>query len=195
MKRHEYLIFRVDPTATPKTIEISSQEEPAQMAVQGIYQFKGRKLKICLAKFQPSFMNDQRPKSFTFNPKSGDTLLTLERYQPSADEKKMQGEWKVVGQIDNGKPVAEGILRDMECDINNYFFHYSGLGNMPGGAGSSITAPFRLDETKDPKKITIYDTELNVKSFGTKKIKLDGIYRFEGDGLTIAYRKNAPGHR
>ena len=33
----EYLIFRVDPTAAPKTIEISSQDVPAQMAALGIY--------------------------------------------------------------------------------------------------------------------------------------------------------------
>ena len=55
-------------------------------------------------------------------------------------------------QLDDGKPLAEGILRDMECDIHNYYFHYSGLGDLPGGAGPTINAPFRLDETKDPKR-------------------------------------------
>ena len=142
----------------------------------GIYAFEGQKLKICLTKFQLSLKNDQRPKSFKLDPKSSETLLTLEGYQPSSGRKQDAG--RMVDSPSNRKwqTAPKGMVREMECNFNNYCFQYSGLGNMPGGAGPTIDAPFLLEKSKDPKTITIYTSDPIDNNLERQKIQLHGIY-------------------
>ena len=210
---HEDLIFRVDPTADPKRIDILDQSSEGGMSVGGmggmggmtlapgvtgqlsggklaalgIYRFDGPQLRICLAKYQLSLVTDQRPKSFAFDPQSGDSWLTLERYRPSEDEKKMAGDWTPARYTVDGKPSPEDWIRDTVCSIDDSMLFIT----SPGGIGAAIPylrAPFLLDETKNPKQITVFTTDA-LSATPMKKIKLNGIYKLEGDRLTLAYRK------
>ena len=107
--------YRIDPMATPKIIDLckpSSGDEAARLSVLGIYQVEGGRLTIRLAQYLSSVQGDQRPKGFALGPGSADVLLTLERYEPSEDEKALQNDWAVVGQVMDGKAVAENDFRD-----------------------------------------------------------------------------------
>jgi uncharacterized protein (TIGR03067 family) len=182
------LSFQIEPTTTPKRIDIREQGETGHLAAVGIYDFEGDQLKICLAKYQSSLKNDQRPKSFSVDPKSGDTLLTLERYRPSQDEKALQGGWTIASQTENGKAIAEEQFRDFKWGFGDCHVMVSKKDIM-----QTIVyhGPLLLEENKDPKRMTIYTYE-NVYNPPPTKIQLHGIYKIDGGRLTIAYRKNGP---
>jgi uncharacterized protein (TIGR03067 family) len=93
--------FKIDPTKSPKTIDLLSSNSTSPDGFGGIYDFGGEQMKICLTKHIPQLNNDQRPKNFTIDPNSADTLYVLEREQLSADDQLLQGGWNV-GILDIG---------------------------------------------------------------------------------------------
>ncbi|MEN6407080.1 MAG: polysaccharide biosynthesis/export family protein [Thermoguttaceae bacterium] len=193
------LEWHVNPLAVPKTMDLRTQHsptEPGELAALGIYEIDGDRLKMCLAKYSPVLQTEQRPNSMAIRPNSGDILLTLERYRPSEDEKALQGTWDVVSQSEDGKAVSQKELKhrylnvfDVEarfCDGSNQSFPRDIAGGL-----------FVLGPTKQPKTITIsgFDFDLigSPQPNGNgnwKKQQLVGIYKLDGNRLTIAYRKD-----
>jgi len=179
--------YRIDPTAAPKTIDLLKNGGVTGL---GVYEIDGDRLTICLAKYLPSLKTNQRPKRLAVGPDSGDVLLVLQRYRLSADEKRIEGFWAVASQVDDGKPVPEEKLRRRSCQVFEDSMGVFGT-TADGQPDNVLSGPYELDPTKHPKTIrivTYYDYEN--KKF--EKRELLGIYKFDGDRLTIAYRRGGP---
>ena len=70
--------FKIDPTATPKTIDITFTDGPGKDNTQkGIYELDGDTQKICWAA-----PGKPRPTEFEAKPKSGRMLQVLEKVKP-----------------------------------------------------------------------------------------------------------------
>jgi uncharacterized protein (TIGR03067 family) len=71
-------VFKIDPTPTPKTIDLTFSNGPGKDKTQkGIYQLEGDTQKICFAR------GDQvRPTEFTSKPGSGQMIQVLKREKP-----------------------------------------------------------------------------------------------------------------
>jgi uncharacterized protein (TIGR03067 family) len=70
--------FVVDPTATPKTIDVTFSEGPEKGKVsKGIYELDGDTYKVCVG-----LAGRDRPKTFTCEPGSGSAVQILKRVNP-----------------------------------------------------------------------------------------------------------------
>ena len=70
--------FKVDPTAVPKTIEISFTEGPeVGKTSRGIYELEGDTYKVCIG-----LAGRDRPETFACKPGSGHALQVLKREGP-----------------------------------------------------------------------------------------------------------------
>jgi RND family efflux transporter MFP subunit len=182
--------YGIDPTTAIKTIDILEDHDGKQtgpLLGLGIYDRDGDRLEICLSRYVPSLKTDQRPKRFAVEPNSADVLFTLERIRPSEDEKTIAGNWTVAAETDDGKPLADEKRRDLGWQIgdNSFMSYYSSKDatRTPHGTMSGV---YRLEADKQPKRITFF---AQLMSEGFKRQDFQGIYKFEGDRLTIAYCK------
>ena len=94
--------YRIDPMARPKTVDLYRLN---QLTAIGIYEIEGDQLKICLVNYLESLKTEQRPKDFTIEPGANKVVFTLQRYQLSAAEKAMQGEWNLVEQVKKARQL------------------------------------------------------------------------------------------
>jgi len=70
--------FKVNPTPTPKTIDLTFSDGPGKAKTQkGIYELEGDTQKICFAK-----EDQDRPTEFTSKPGSGQMIQVLKREKP-----------------------------------------------------------------------------------------------------------------
>ena len=70
--------FVVDPTSTPRTIDVTFTEGPeAGKTSLGIYQLDGETYKVCVG-----LAGRERPKDFEARPGSGHALQVLKRAEP-----------------------------------------------------------------------------------------------------------------
>ena len=186
-----------NPRTKPKTIGLFSEDtpnQPRQQAAVGTYELIGDRLKICLAKYLHSLAGSQGPTSIAVRPNSGDILLTLQRYRPSADEKALQGKWTVVSQTDDGKPLSAKERSARSFDVSDIWASLN-VRSAFGMATAIFDGLLTLDPAKQPNWITIRGHKLdNVggarldEAGNWLKQQLLGIYKFDGDQLTIAYR-------
>jgi uncharacterized protein (TIGR03067 family) len=71
-------VFKVDPAAMPKTIDITFTDGPGKgTSLKGIYELQGDTQKICWAA-----PGKPRPKEFEAKPESGQLLQVLEKVKP-----------------------------------------------------------------------------------------------------------------
>ena len=71
-------VFKIDPTATPKTIDITFTDGPGKDKTQkGIYELDGDTQKICIAR-----PGEPRPTDFVNKPDSGHIIEVLKRDKP-----------------------------------------------------------------------------------------------------------------
>ncbi|MCE5268688.1 MAG: TIGR03067 domain-containing protein, partial [Planctomycetaceae bacterium] len=195
------LSYRIDPAATPKTIDLytpalhadgSNRDE--QLTAFGIYEIEGNRLKIRLTRYFSSLANNRRPKGFSEDSPaaSGDCTYFLERYAHAEEENAIVGSWNVVSQVEDGKPVsaAEGRLRG--CFIQPESFLGSSWATPDGKRGGPLSAliSFSMDVSCSPKQITFFDTP--VPYVIRKPQVYPGIYKLDADRLTIAYHKGNP---
>jgi len=134
------LDYRVDPTAVPKTIDLSKHPTPGVSTLRavGIYEIAGDQLKICLARCFPSLKSEQRPKSFAIDPNSGNILFVLRRdrvFQPKTEDGVARPE-RSDGR--DKSPEASGAARNAE--------QAKAIAEI-GKLGGSVT----LDETSPDK--------------------------------------------
>jgi HlyD family secretion protein len=186
---------RLDLTAAPKTIDIHSYDSMNQATGKlvgvGVYELKGDRLTICLARELPWVKGDQRPRGLAIRPGSGDVLFFLDRYRPSDDEKAMQGAWSIAQEIDDGKAISPKKPVEYGCWFDDQF-----ISLMPTATSRIRSLLYTLDATKQPKTIAMSGFERDKEECYVQDEKdrykqedLCGIYKFEGERLTIAYRK------
>jgi uncharacterized protein (TIGR03067 family) len=97
--------------------------------------------------------------------------------QPTDDTKAMQGRWKIVTVLENGKTLTEQeIATHMVADGS---FTVDGLviNLLPPGQFTPKAIPFVLNSTTEPKSIDL---------MGTTKIGSKGIYLLSGDSLMLS---------
>ena len=195
----ETLFYRIDPTAKPKTIDLHSGTRAGpgseEITALGIYEIEGDLLKICLADYLPSLKADQRPKDFTIEPGSNKAVITLQRYQPSADEKALMGKWNLTGENGDEKAIVNGRWENiLSLSFSDYRcrFENGSLGTF------NVLDIWRdciyvIDPDKDPKQIKIYPTNPGLRP-GQDPLRsiAYGIYKIDGDRLRIAYRRGGP---
>ena len=110
----------------------------------------------------------------------------LERYKPSEDERIMNTTvWQLVSKIDNGE---EAPVHNKTCIFSDREMSFYD-GNL--SVRDFVSGLFMLDPTKTPKTITINGSieASSVKGWFNPSGRLTGIYKFDGDRLSIAYRK------
>jgi uncharacterized protein (TIGR03067 family) len=191
--------FQIDPTATPKTIELYREVVgPAggvgtrNPAASGVYEVAGDRMRICLAGHVAALKPDQRPKSFTVDADSADILFVLEHYQPPQDEKTICGTWAVATRIDDGKSVSDKNWPREVATISDDDISIEHLSSNNRTRWQEFMR-FRLDVAQQPREITFFcyrtvalvDGKLRPQEAQESR----GIYKFDGDRLTLAYRK------
>ena len=189
----DYLIkvFRIDPTKVPRTLDLFGYNSESQMGDRqylGIYRLDGQHLNICLRRCLP-VNGDQRPTSFTIDPDSADASYVLERDRPTPDDKLFQGDWEVLSQIENGQSDFSDILPASNFRFVDHHLvkSYKEVKGRPGGT-------FVLSTTDKPPRIRLITAEFKLvgKEWVPFNFNMIGIYKFDGDRLTIAFRKDAP---
>ncbi len=189
--------FRFDPFTRIKQLDLTSVPDNMQEGLRalGIYELKDGRLKIRLARVMPALSFDQRPSSFAVDPNSGDIQFTLERLRPSKDEQAFErsgGRWAVTSQIDDGKPIADGQRSHREWTFADNNFSILICGKDANGVKNSEFCPmsglYRLNADNQPKQITLF-AEIGSGAGKFERKNFQGIYKFDGGRLTIAYRE------
>ncbi len=93
------------------------------------------------------------------------------------DKDKLQGNWKVVSAIDNGKPVPEGDTKNLKLVIEGDRWTWFGPGQR-----DTLTGTQKLDPAKMPRTIDIEVTE-----GAGKGLRLLGIYELDGDNYKVCF--------
>ena len=182
--------YSVDPTTAPRTIDLFSGAEQKNLAWLGIYQLDGNRLTICLNGNIPALKSQQRPSQFDRN--SGDAVLLLERDQPSDDERALQGQRTLISQIEDGTTIPERKIRGRMLNFiwGNVF---SAMLVINDERYQISSGTYVLEPAKEPKTITLFARLSPMRSGDrVEEAELIGIYKLEGDRLTIAFRKNGP---
>ncbi len=213
------VVYHIDPTGPQKNIDLTGQGSgsvvpgqvvPGRLFAVGVYEIQEDRMLMRLARFLPVVKGNQRPGSVDDKSASGSILFQLERHQPSEDEKAIHGNWTIVDQTEDGKVRTEGNLGPRKIRFTDEFFnvesvfspetvrdlYYGVFALDPHGTRESNTS-VRIANTdkrfiRVNKSITLFNNRLEIDPDGdgpTKLEKLHGIYKFDGDRLTIAYRK------
>ena len=189
---HDDFGYKIDLTASPKTIDLYNIElNGRSQAALGIYEIEGNQMKLRLAWQIPEFHETRWPKDFTIEPNSADILFVLKRYSDN-DEKTLEGsDWKLASRM-----VVDGKADQGKQDSTPYKFIAYGVPEdttafgMGGGEDSHVyKMRYLVDSTRQPKRITLI-TKNGMDESG----RLDGygIYRFDNNQLTIAFRTGGP---
>ena len=105
--------YKVDPTATPKTIDFRENypDIGKGLVALGIYELDGDQLKICLARRLPALKTEHRPKSLVIENDSRDILFHLERHRTAKDQTRIQARPKPPEKLPNAAVTAEAAPR------------------------------------------------------------------------------------
>ncbi|MHB9049417.1 MAG: TIGR03067 domain-containing protein [Pirellulales bacterium] len=183
--------YSIDPTTTPRTIDLFWTDKTLRWI--GIYQLDGDRLHLCLVERIPALDKQQRPSRF--DRAAGDALIVLDRYRPSEDEKALRSQrWQYVSQTVDGPTIAEAKPRET---VEKSLYFTSGNvfvgSSFPFAAESDLLGgTYVLDSAKKPRTITLFARFLRAGTLAETEAELAGIYKLEGNRLTIAYRKDGP---
>jgi RNA polymerase sigma-70 factor (ECF subfamily) len=162
--------FKVDPTAKPKTIDISLANRED---VVGIYELDGDTLKVCLVESK----GNTRPTEFGGTGQQ--VLIVLKRSKvvaddkPKADTDKLDGTWAAVSREHGGKTMSEELVQKCKVVISGDKITLEGLTN---GRPEGIDGTFKLDPTAKPKAIDLHFPDW---------VDTVGIYELDGDSLKL----------
>ena len=146
--RKSTFAYRIDPGATPKTIDLLHRERPErpnELFSLGVYEIQGDRLQICFSSYSPSAVSGNlRPKSLKPAPESGDILFVLQRCTPSQDAALLDGNWTLATEVDDGRAVSPVEPEHQPYMFGNNFGTLHGL-SIPakGEKGSYWTSAVR----------------------------------------------------
>ena len=177
--------YRLDPMVVPKAIDLF-QDDPwggsRQLTAMGLYAFEGSRLKICLTRYRPMFDERVQPpifrwipiqRRFCFLSRPIARLTTKRPFRLTVGRSPKR--LKTASRFPKRKSAASSIGSPTPLWASRARGRYLGM----------VT----LDPAKQPKRIAI--RQLLPGGTGLRE-ELHGIYKFEGDRLTIAYRKGGP---
>jgi uncharacterized protein (TIGR03067 family) len=171
----------------PKEIDFGgSIFEDESKGAKGIYRFEDDRLHLCLAN-----AGKPRPTEFTTTPLNEQIVIVYQRQSASSrDEDKLQGTWQLVSLEEDGKTYAGQqipTLSNMGVSFTGQLFQLKLLsqGGEPPVTGmkTETNGVFHLDCGVDPRRITVLTPGSNANS-------LLGIYKVEGDTLTLCHYFN-----
>ena len=189
------LTYRIDPSAAPKTMDVYNityvDHSPKEyLKARAIYEIQGDQLRIAITRYLTAVTVEQRPKDFAVKPDSATVVLTLRRYSPTVDDTAVQWKWRVAAEIDNGVAIAAEKLQGRSYLFDDYSVTITGDKSEPHVSGRWV-----LETTEKPKGISILYYEWIKAGDGKtvpKNVDLLGIYKFDNDRFTIAYRQDGP---
>ena len=175
--------FELDASAKPAQIDMKFDKGPEKGNTNlGIYQLKGDSWKLCLAT-----RGTVRPTSFNSPPDSGIAVETLVRgkaapkarkaekaAQPSGPVTEFEGEWQMVSGVMSGAAMDAATVAWVKRVTR---------GNQTtviAGPQTMLKVEFTFDPSTSPACIDY----LNLHG-STKGQRQAGIYKFEGDILTV----------
>jgi uncharacterized protein (TIGR03067 family) len=178
--------FKLNPMASPKQITVKATGS-SNSTLEGIYRFEGERLVLCMGGGA-----DQRPTEFSSKGARSYGVLVLERdtVSPVADEKRLQGNWKIVGHEEGGVPLSARLIPSPEVmSIAIAGDRASLKSSVPLKVGGDVSPKvtwegvFHVDPKASPKRINVFIP-------GDNKNSMIGIYRFDGDRLVLCFISN-----
>jgi uncharacterized protein (TIGR03067 family) len=157
--------FKLDPTKSPKQIDLTPADGPADRPILGIYELKDDSMKVCLA-----LGGGDRPKEFKGGP--GVTLAEYRR-EPKSDQELIQGTWTLESAERGGKNVD----LTQEQHIPSQFVFSDGKVELKAGP-RTMGGTFKLDAGQTPKALTM-------TAGGDGATTIAAIYSLEGDTLKV----------
>jgi uncharacterized protein (TIGR03067 family) len=175
--------FEVDASAKPARIDMKFDEGPEIGNTNlGIYQLKGDSWKLCLAT-----RGSVRPKIFKSPAGSGIAVETLVRGkaapkarkaaqtpEPSGPPTEFEGEWQMLSGVMNGAAMDPATVQWVKRVTRG------NQTSVIAGPQTMLKVEFTFDPSTSPPSIDY----LNLHG-STKGKRQAGIYRFEGDVLTV----------
>jgi uncharacterized protein (TIGR03067 family) len=160
----------VDESSSPKTFDLAFDNGPeAGNQALGIYELSGDAWKICLA-----LAGKKRPAEFASKPGTGHALELLERDKgetksfPAADAKaapvaELEGEWKMVSCLQDGKPMEAGFVKMARREFR----------------GNTTT----LSVGGRPMMKSRFFVDAKIKTIDYPDLRQEGIYKVAGNTL------------
>lgn len=168
----------LDPTADPRTIDLTVESAPGQSrTMKGVYVLDDTTYKGVLAA-----PGKERPTRLTPEPDSGQKPFHLERVKSAAEAKdlfvreeleRFQGTWQLVSAESDGRPTPEEQTKAVRVTITG--------GTHTVRLGDQVVAhdvAFAIDPTKTPREVT--DT---IQDGPDKGKEIRGLYQLDGDTL------------
>jgi len=180
--------LELDASAKPAHIDMKFDKGPeAGNTNLGIYQFKGDSWTLCVAT-----RGTVRPASFASTPGSGIAVETLVRgraapkarkanaVEPSGPATVFEGEWQMLSGVMNGTAMDASAVQWVKRVTRG------NRTTVVAGPQTMLKVEFTFDPSTSPPGIDYVNFHGSTK--GTRQ---QGIYRFEGDVLTVCVA--APG--
>ena len=182
--------FDLDASAKPARIDMKFDKGPEKGNTNlGIYQLKGNSWKLCLAT-----RGSTRPATFQSSAGSGIAVETLVRAQdvktarqqtartpePAGPATEFEGDWQMISGVMNGAAMDDATVKWVKRITRG------NQTSVVAGPQTMLKVEFTFDPSASPQTLDY----LNLHGAAKGK-RQEGIYRFEGDILTVC--TSAPG--
>jgi uncharacterized protein (TIGR03067 family) len=189
VQSNSFRIKLVDPTASPKSIDLIRLDGPGKgQVVECVYDVDDTALGLCL----PG-TNEPRPDGlYTIVGVSDRWLYKCKRpKKPDAaaakEMKKFNGTWLVTGYEHDGRQTSQRVMEQRKWV---YVISDGKLTSTLNGKEGDGTATFELVDIKaTPKRVEVHAVRKLDGSVRNSK----GIYKLDGDELTLCFNEEADG--
>ncbi|HYH66992.1 MAG TPA: TIGR03067 domain-containing protein [Urbifossiella sp.] len=186
--------YKLDPTRSPKEIDLRRDDKAEAEADPGIYVLEGDTLRVAMGKgFKKTRPKDLTPgkdpvELLVFMRPAAAAAMRAEKARQTAaaaetDTAALQGEWTVVSVEHQGQVITEVAKRGLKS------FIFDGSKVIQAGEdGRTSAATYTLDPLQMPKAI-----DLTLLDAPPKARPMPGVYRLEGDTLRLCINEHGQG--
>ncbi len=214
-KTREFFTFAIDPTGTPKTIDILHGDD---LQALGIYELEGDRLRLCLATPLSAIPGQQRPTVFSVASGVADACVVLKRVEAPgriAAWKALHGNWEVASVLmeDGAGPWTAATLGKKTldpADVKTVQITPAMVSLRQGDLRDQARRPpltrgepvahliYEIDSTRSPATIALYDYDPwkgpRAKDFDWQAALVAwGIYEIDGGQLKLCLMLAAHG--